>query len=81
MSNNVVPIPSSPSAKAKAVGLKNLKQVSNMTGVSEQTLINWCNSTGTRSDKTELFNIVLLGCVSKLISEGSTITFKPIILE
>lgn len=46
------------SETAKALGLKSLTQVMNITGVSLQTLTNWHN------DKPELFRIVLLGCVA-----------------
>ncbi len=48
------------SKKAKELGLKNLKQVSELTGQSLQTLTNWFN------DKPELFEVVLLGCAAKL---------------
>lgn len=44
-----------PSKQAKSVGLKSLTQVSNVTGVSLNTLTNW------HRDKPELFRIVLLG--------------------
>jgi len=44
-----------PSQQAKSVGLKSLTQVSNITGVSLNTLTNW------HRDKPELFRIVLLG--------------------
>lgn len=48
-----------PSQQAKAAGLKNLRQVEELTGQSAQTLTNW------HRDKPELFRIVLLGCVSE----------------
>lgn len=48
------------SKKAKELGLKNLAQVSELTKQSPQTLINWFN------DKPELFELVLLGCLSKI---------------
>ena len=60
MNSNTVTPPNSPSEKAKALGLKNLSQVAEITGQSPQTLINW------NKNKSELFNIVLLGCVSSL---------------
>tara|TARA_R110000851_G_scaffold22894_2_gene67581 strand:- start:5218 stop:5433 length:216 start_codon:yes stop_codon:yes gene_type:complete len=67
MNTNAVPYNlNSPSEKAKQLGLKSLKQVSELTGTSQQTLINWAKSGGTNSDKTDLFNIVLLGCVVAL---------------
>ena len=47
------------SDKAKNKGLKSLKEVCDLTGVSFQTLNNWSN------DKPELFEVVLLGCVKK----------------
>ena len=46
-----------PSQQAKAAGLKSLSQVSQITGVSLQTLNNW------HRDKPELFAVVLAGCV------------------
>lgn len=46
-----------PSQQAKSVGLKNLTQVSAMTGVSLQTLTNW------HKHKPRLFAIVLDGCI------------------
>ena len=48
-----------PSQQAKKAGLKSLAQVSELTGVSIQTLSNWAK------DKPELFEIVLLGCLVK----------------
>ena len=48
------------SEAAKAANLKSLKQVGELTGQSGQTLINWFN------DKPELFEVVLLGCATKL---------------
>ena len=48
-----------PSQQAKAAGLKNLRGVSELTGVSIQTLSNWAKN------KPELFGLVLAGCVSK----------------
>jgi len=48
------------SKAAKAANLKGLKQVSELTGQSTQTLINWFN------DKPELFEVVLLGCRNKM---------------
>ena len=49
-----------PSQQAKAAGLKSLLLVSEITGVSIQTLSNWAK------DKPELFRIVLLGVVADL---------------
>jgi len=48
------------SQQAKAKGLTNLKQVTALTGVSPQTLDNWCKH------KPELFETVLCGCVARL---------------
>jgi hypothetical protein len=45
-----------PSQQAKAAGLKNLKQVSEMVKKPPATLINW------HRDSPELFKIVLAGC-------------------
>lgn len=58
---------SKPSHCAKLLGLYSLKQVSLLSGVSEQTLINW------HRDKHELFVLVLLGLSKKdyLISNTS----------
>jgi len=47
------------SKAAKEAGLKNLSQVSEMTGQSLQTLTNWFKN------KPELFEVVLIGCKSK----------------
>lgn len=52
-----------PAQKAKAAGLKSLQQVSELTGVSVQTLNNWA------ANKPQLFNIVLLGCLAFLAGE------------
>lgn len=49
-----------PAQQAKSVGLKSLAQVSQITGVSLNTLTNW------HRDKPELFRIVLIGCKSDL---------------
>ena len=49
-----------PSQQAKQAGLSGLKQVSEMTGQSAQTLINW------HKNKPELFGIVISGCAAKL---------------
>ena len=49
-----------PSERAKALGLKSLAQVSELTGQSVQTLSNWAKN------KPELFEVVLLGCAAKL---------------
>ena len=49
-----------PAQQAKSVGLKSLTQVSQITGVSLNTLTNW------HRDKPELFRIVLLGCTAEI---------------
>ena len=54
-----------PSQKTKASGLK-LVEVSNLTGVSIQTLTNWYKN------KNELFNVVLSGCVNKKLNQAIT---------
>jgi len=48
-----------PSERAKALGLRNLTHVCEMTGQSMQTLINW------EKNKPELFDVVLAGCAIK----------------
>ena len=53
-------MPQTPAKLAKLAGLKNLKQVSDMTHVSVQTLTNWVK------DKPQLFQIVLQGCLTEL---------------
>ena len=45
-----------PSQQAKSVGLRSLTQVSELTGVSLQTLSNW------HKDKPRLFSVVIDGC-------------------
>jgi len=47
-----------PSQQCKAAGLKSLAQVSQMTGKSVQTLINWSR------DSPELFEVVIAGCAA-----------------
>lgn len=47
-----------PSQQAKAAGLKSLLAVSEITGVSLQTLTNW------HKNKPKLFSVVLAGCVA-----------------
>ena len=49
-----------PSQQAKAAGLKSLLQVSELTGVSMQTLDNWAKN------KSDLFRVLLAGCVAEL---------------
>jgi len=46
------------SKQAKKQGLKNLAEVSKMTGVDRQTLDNWAKN------KPALFRIVLAGCIA-----------------
>jgi len=52
-----------PSQKTKASGLK-LVEVSNLTGVSIQTLTNWYKN------KPKLFNVVLSGSVVKKLNNS-----------
>jgi len=47
-----------PSQAAKALGCKSLSQVTQLTGVSLQTLSNW------HKDKPELFKVVCIGTVA-----------------
>lgn len=48
-----------PSQLAKSSGLKSLTEVSQLTGVSLQTLTNW------HRYKPDLFTVVISGCMSK----------------
>jgi len=50
----------SASKKAKELGLKNLAQVQELSGQSQQNLDNWLKK------KPLLFEVVLLGCLAKL---------------
>lgn len=49
-----------PAKQAKQRGLKSLAQVTQLTGVSKETLGNWSKH------KPQLFDIVLTGCIEKL---------------
>ena len=49
-----------PSQQAKSMGIKSLVQVTELTGVSKETLSNWSR------DKPKLFKVVLLGCVETI---------------
>jgi hypothetical protein len=48
------------SQKAKELGFKNLAQVQELSGQSQQNLDNWFKK------KPVLFEVVLLGCLAKL---------------
>lgn len=48
------------SQKAKSAGLKNLAEITRLTGVSPQTLNNWA------VQKPQLFEVVLAGCKAVL---------------
>jgi len=48
------------SKKAKELGFKNLAQVQELSGQSQQNLDNWLKK------KPLLFEVVLLGCLAKL---------------
>lgn len=52
-----------PSQQARSMGLKSLAQVTRVTGVSAQTLINW------QRNKPKLFNIVLKGVKSEVLTD------------
>ena len=54
-----------PAQQAKSVGLKSLTAVSEITGVSLNTLTNW------HKHKPRLFAILLLGCVLKIDENSS----------
>ena len=49
----------------KKEGLASLSELSQITNVSVQTLNNWAKSGGTKQDKTQLFECVVIGA-SKL---------------
>jgi hypothetical protein len=49
-----------PAQQAKAAGLKSLLQVSELTGVSIQTLSNWAKN------KPDLFRVVIVGATSEI---------------
>jgi hypothetical protein len=51
------------SEQAKQIGLKSLKQVSDLTGVSVQTLHNW------HQNRPELFKTILAGCWVRAVSK------------
>ena len=53
----------SASWEAKRMGLKSLKQVTDITGVKRDTLRNWSR------DKPKLFKVVLLGCIETTITK------------
>jgi len=55
----------SPSKQAKSMGLKSLVQVTELTGVSKETLSNWSR------DKPKLFRIVLIGCFTDIQSANA----------
>ena len=52
------------SHQVKRMGLKSLKQVTELTGVKRGTLANWAR------DKPKLFKVVLTGCVEIIKGEG-----------
>ena len=54
-----------PSQQAKATGLKSLTVVSELTGVSLQTLGNW------HKHKPQLFQVVVKGCVAVKESQSN----------
>lgn len=54
-----------PSQQAKEAGLKSLSQVSDLTGVSLQTLTNW------HRDKPALFKTVILGVKHRVGEPGN----------
>ena len=55
-----------PAKQAKATGLKSLSQVSEMTGISLQTLSVWHKS------RPKLYAIILRGCIEILKQEKNT---------
>jgi len=54
-----------PSEKCKAAGLKSLAELSQISGESVQTLINWSRN------KPKVFKLVLLGAVEEKRDCGS----------
>ncbi len=58
-------MPIKASEKAKSMGLKSLNEVSEMTGQTVQTLINWDR------DRPELFRLVLIGCATDKLMVAS----------
>ncbi len=58
--------PLSASQMAKACGLPSLKYVTDKTGTSKETLINWHRS------KPALFRVVLVGCETLHAEEQAT---------
>ena len=58
-----------PHEQCKAAGLKNLAELSEITGVSIQTLNNWSKN------KVELFRVVIIG--AKILKErGPSVALK-----
>jgi hypothetical protein len=55
-----------PSQQCKQAGLNSLAEVSSLTGVSVQTLINW------HRDKPKLFEVVINGCVFIIVNTINT---------
>ena len=53
------------SQAVKAAGLKSLKQVSEITGISPQTLINYHN----HPKRAKLWNVILAGCLA-IVNDG-----------
>ena len=60
------------SKRAKDFGLKSLNQMSDLTGRSPQTLINWYRN------QPMFFDVVLLGCKAKLEAQRIRETIKQI---
>ena len=63
----------SPSEQAKAMGLKSLKSVCEISGVQMGTLLNWSKN------KPRLFNVVLHGCLVMQLSEEAVALGKSTI--
>ena len=46
------------SQTVKKAGFRSMKEVSEMTGLSHQTLVNWFNN------RRQVFDLLILGCIS-----------------
>jgi hypothetical protein len=63
--------PETASQVCRRNGLKGLNQVSEITGQSPQTLINWYNN------KRSLFDIVILGCLTQVDLQRQSPSVQP----
>ena len=63
--------PETASQVCRRNGLKGLNQLSEITGQSPQTLINWYNN------KRSLFDIVILGCLTQVDLQRQSPSAQP----